>query len=147
MPKELHSVVRVLVVEDSTPFRQAIKSLLQERPYLQIVGEAVNGLEAVQKFADLHPDIVLMDIGLPQVNGIEAARHIREQAPQSRIIFLTQEGSAEVVREAFRLGARAYVSKMKAANELLEAIDEVMSGRRFVTGRLRRYDLEAATGT
>ena len=90
-----------------------------------------NGLEAVQKAQDLKPDLILMDIGLPGLNGIEAARRIRTLAPNSKIIFLTQESSPEVVREAVILGARGYVIKSRAETDLLIAVDAVLQGKQF----------------
>jgi DNA-binding NarL/FixJ family response regulator len=92
-----------------------------------------DGLDAVRKAWELRPDLILLDIGLPSLNGIEAARQIRTLAPESKIIFLTQESSAEVVQEALRLGACGYVKKLKAAKELLAAVDAVISGNQFVS--------------
>jgi DNA-binding NarL/FixJ family response regulator len=105
--------VRVLVVEDFAAFRRFICSTLGERPDLQVIGELSNGLEAVQKAVQLKRDLILMDIGLPSLNGIEAARQIRQLAPESKIIFLSQESSAEVVQKALSLGAWGYVVKSK----------------------------------
>ena len=99
------SVVRILVVEDFAPFRIFIAEMLATRPDLQIIGEVSDGLEAVHQALELRPDLILMDIGLPSLNGIEAAREIHKLAPESKIIFLTQESSADTVREAHKLGA------------------------------------------
>ena len=90
-----------------------------------------NGLEAVQKAQELKPDLILMDIGLPGLNGMEAARRIRTLAPNSKIIFLTQESSPELVREAVSLGASGYVFKSKAETDLLIAVDSVLQGKQF----------------
>jgi CheY-like chemotaxis protein len=98
------SPVRILVAEDFAPFWQVICSMLAERPDVQVIGEVADGLEAVQKAELLAPDLVLLDIGLPTLNGIEAARQIRNVAPKSKIIFLSQESSPEVVQEALNLG-------------------------------------------
>ena len=117
------SSVRILIVEDFPPLRQFICSMLGERNDLQIIGEAADGLEAVQKAVELKPDLILMDIGLPSLNGIEAARQIRKLVPQSKIIFLSQESSSEVMQEALSLGARGYVVKIKATSELMTVID------------------------
>jgi DNA-binding NarL/FixJ family response regulator len=99
---------------------------------LQIVGEAADGLEAVQKAVALKPDLIILDIGLPSLNGLQAARKILELISASKIIFLSQESSAEVMQEAFDLGACGYVVKIRAVNELLPAIDAVISGKRFL---------------
>lgn len=100
------AAVRVLVVEDFEPFRRFICSKLGTNPELQIIGEASDGLEAVRKAEESQPDLILLDIGLPTPDGIEAARRIRKLAPESKIIFMSQESSADVVREAMSLGAR-----------------------------------------
>jgi DNA-binding NarL/FixJ family response regulator len=100
-------------VEDSPPFRRFICSTLGERPDLRVVAEVSDGLEAVQKAAELKPDLILLDIGLPTLNGIEAARQIRELSPESKIVFLSQETSADVVEEALSTGAWGYVVKTK----------------------------------
>jgi DNA-binding NarL/FixJ family response regulator len=97
--------VRILVVEDFAPFRQFIAETLATRRDLHVICEVADGLEALQKAAELRPDLILLDIGLPSLNGIEAARQIRKLVPESKIIFLTRESSADVVREALKLGA------------------------------------------
>jgi DNA-binding NarL/FixJ family response regulator len=100
---------------------------------LEIVGEASDGLEAIQKAVDLKPDLITMDIGMPLLNGIEAARQIRQLVPESKIIFLSHESSAEVVQEALSFGAHAYVMKIRAGTELLAAVETVFSGTKFVS--------------
>ena len=101
---------------------------------MQIVGEASDGLEAVRQAEELKPDLILLDIGLPTLNGIEAARQIRSLAPESKIIFLTQESSADVVREALSLGAWGYVVKARAGSDLLPAVEAVLLGKQFISG-------------
>jgi DNA-binding NarL/FixJ family response regulator len=129
------SSIRVLVVEDFEPFRQFIRTTLGKRPDLQLVGEALDGLEAVQKAVELKPDLILLDIGLPLQNGIEAARQIRKLVPESKIIFVSQESSADVMQGALSLGAWAYVVKAKAGSELLTAVETVISGKKFIGSR------------
>lgn len=107
---------------------------LATRPDLQVVCEVSDGLEAVQKAVELRPDLILLDIGLPGLNGIEAARQIRKLVPESKIIFLTQESSPDVVQEAFKLGAWGYVVKASAASDLLAAVEAVISGKPFLGG-------------
>jgi DNA-binding NarL/FixJ family response regulator len=127
---------RVLLVEDFKPFRVFVCSLLQRKPQLEIIAEASDGLEAVQKAEELRPDLILLDIGLPTLNGIGAARQIRKVAPDSTILFLSQETSPDIVQEAISLGALGYVVKIKASSELLIAIDAVLQGKRFLSGEL-----------
>jgi len=124
---------RVLVVEDYEPFRRFVCSALSKSPDLQIVGEVSDGLEAVLKVGELRPDLVLLDVGLPTLSGIEAARRIRELSPTSKIVFVSQESSAEVVQEAFRVGALGYVSKMQTGIDLLAAIAAVCQGGHFIS--------------
>jgi CheY-like chemotaxis protein len=99
------SSVRVLAVEDHEPFRRFLCSMLGKRTELRVICEASDGLEAVQKAEELQPDLILFDVGLPTLNGIEAARRIRKLSPESKILFVSQESSADVVQEAFLLGA------------------------------------------
>jgi len=136
------SPVRVLVVDDYEPFRRVVCSLLVDRPELQIGGEVSDGLEAVQKAAELRPDLILLDIGMPTLNGIEAARRIRKLSPECKILFLSQESSADVVQEAFRLGALGYVAKTDAGSELLTAVNAVLRGETFASSSLAERNLQ-----
>jgi DNA-binding NarL/FixJ family response regulator len=126
------SSVRVLVVEDFLPFRQFVCSTLGKRDDLQVICEVSDGLEAVQKAEELKPDLVLLDIGLPTINGFEAARRIRKLSPESKIIFLTQESGADVVEEALGLGAWGYIVKTRVASDLITAVEAVISEKQFV---------------
>jgi DNA-binding NarL/FixJ family response regulator len=127
------SSVRILVVEDFAPFLQFISTTLATRQDLQVICEVSDGLEAVRKAQELRPDLILLDIGLPSLNGIEAARQIRKLVPESKIIFLTQESSDDVVEEALRLGAYGYIIKIKAKRDMLAAVETVISGKQFVS--------------
>ena len=130
------SSLRVLVVEDFAPFWQVIRSTLAERLDVQVIGEASDGLEAVHRAEELKPDLILLDIGLPTLNGIEAARQIRQLCPESKIIFVSQESDADIVQEALSFGALGYVVKTMAGGELLTAIKAVCGGRLFIGGVL-----------
>ncbi|HEX9110371.1 MAG TPA: response regulator transcription factor, partial [Terriglobales bacterium] len=118
--------MQVLIVDDSPQWRVLVRSLLERIPSLRIVGEASNGLEAIKKTTTLLPDIVLLDIEMPLLNGIEAAKRIRQAHPESRVIFLTQEDDCDVRSEGMANGASAYVLKSTAANELQHAIETAM---------------------
>jgi DNA-binding NarL/FixJ family response regulator len=100
---------------------------------LRVIGEASDGLEALQMAVELRPDLILLDIGLPSLNGIDVARQMRSLVPESIIIFLTQESSAHVVQLAFSVGARGYVAKSNADSDLLVAVDAVLLGMTFVS--------------
>ena len=124
------------MVDDCEEFRRFICSALRTRPELQIVGEVSDGLEAVHKAEELRPDLIVLDVGLPTLNGIEAARQIRKVAPEHKILFVSQESSADLVREALALGALGYVVKAHAGSELLPAVEAVLQGRQFVSSGL-----------
>ena len=126
------STVRVLVVDDFEPFRRLVCSTLKQRPDLQIIGEASDGSEAVRKAEEMQPDLIVLDLGLPALNGLETARRIRKLSPECKILFVTQESSTDVMQEALGLGALGYVVKAYAGRDLLAAVDAVCQGRQFV---------------
>ena len=125
--------IRVLVVEDFAPFRRFICSTLSKRSDLEIVDEAADGHEAVQKAEEIKPDLILLDIGLPTLNGIAAARQIRKLVPEAKIIFVTQESSEDVVQEALGTGALGYVVKTTVNGNLLAAVEAVLEGNQYVS--------------
>lgn len=110
-----------------------VASLLSGSTQFRVICEASDGVEAVEQARLLSPDVVLMDIGLPNLNGLEAARRICELAPAPKIVFLTQETDADVVQEAFNLGAAGYVSKQRTRSDLLPALADILEGKRFVS--------------
>jgi DNA-binding NarL/FixJ family response regulator len=134
------SSIRTLVVDDYEGWRRQACLLLQARPGWQVIGEASDGSEAVQKAEELKPDLILLDIGLPKLNGIEAARRIRQLSPGSEIIFLSQLDSLDIVQEALSTGALGYVHKMDARTELLSAVDAVLRGNHFISRSLKGYE-------
>ena len=129
---------KILVVEDFDRFRQFVVLSLRQKAEFQLIYEASDGLEAVERAEELKPDLILLDIGLPRVNGIEAARRIRKVSPNSKILFVSQESSADVVQEAFHLGAQGYLLKADA-RELLPAVDAVLKGRQYRSRRVRPH--------
>jgi len=129
-------MIEILVVDDFEPFRRDVTSMIQKHPHPRAVEEVWDGLQAIHKAAELQPDLVLLDIGLPTLNGIEAARIIRCNSPLANIVFLTQESSPEIVTEAFNLGARGYIVKLDVARDLLIGIEAVVRGEKFVSSSL-----------
>jgi CheY-like chemotaxis protein len=119
--------------------------MLQGRSDVKVVGEVSDGLEAVQKAQELQPDLIVLDIGLPTLNGIEVARRIRRFSPKARIVFVSQESSADVVQQAFSLGACGYVVKTDAGRELLAAVDAALRGEQFFGSRFVGHDFIGAS--
>lgn len=132
----MRSAVRILVVEDHQLFRQFEIGLLEGKAGLQVVGETSDGLEALQRAAELRPDLILLDIGLPNLSGIEVARRVRRLVPQAKILFVSVESSSAFVQEALSVGALAYVHKQRVGRDLLAAVDAVLAGKRFVSSGL-----------
>jgi DNA-binding NarL/FixJ family response regulator len=122
------SSIRILVVDDYEDWRNHVRLLIQTRPEWEIISEASDGLEAVQKAGELKPDLILLDIGIPSLNGIEAARRIRELSPNSKIIFFSTDNSFEIVQTALSTGAQGYVHKLSVQHDLLPAIDAALRG-------------------
>jgi DNA-binding NarL/FixJ family response regulator len=129
------ATVRVLVVDDFEPFRRILSSMVGEKEGLRIVGQAADGLEAVRLAEILSPDLILLDIALPGLNGIEVARRIRKAARGCKILFVTQNSSPALAREALRLGA-GYILKTDTTAEFLPAIEAVLSGKKFISHSL-----------
>ena len=124
--------IKILVVEDFEEFRRFVCALLLPKTEFQ-VAEASDGLEAIRKADELQPDLILLDIALPRLNGLEVAKRIREFSPSTRILFLSGESSPDVVREALNLGALGYVHKPELQNDLVPAIEAVLNGELFVS--------------
>lgn len=137
--------VRILLVDDFEPCRTLVSLILKDQPGYQIVGEAADGLEAVQRALELNPDLVVLDMGLPGLNGIEVARQIRNCSPGSTILFLTGNHDPEIARQALYAGARGYVHKFDVVAELAAAANAVLSGERFVSRRFRSLGVRASS--
>ena len=133
------SPIRILVVDDFEGWRRQVRLLFQARPQWQVIAEVSDGSEAVQKVADLKPDLIVLDIGLPKLNGIEAARGMRHLSPTSTIVFLSLNNDPDVVRAALSTGALGYVHKTDVQRDLLPAIETVLQGRQFVSSSIKGY--------
>ena len=137
--------IRVLVVDDYQPWRRFVCSTMQRVPEFEVIGEVSDGPEAVEKAQQLQPDLILLDIGMPTLNGIEAARQIREHAPKSKILFVSENRSPDIAEAALNTGGGGYVVKSDANRELLSAIKAVLEGRRFISASLAGHFLVTAT--
>jgi len=138
--------VRALVVDDFEHWRKVVTAALQGKLGVHIIEEAADGLEAVQKAQEMQPDVVVLDIGLPMLNGIEVARHIRRISAKSKVVFLTENPSRDITEAALQDGASGYVVKSAFASELIPAIQAVLEGRQFLSAKLTalKFRSEAA---
>jgi DNA-binding NarL/FixJ family response regulator len=125
--------VRTQIVEDFVGFQRFIRSTIETIPGIEVVEVTADGKEAVRRAEALQPDLVLMDVGLPSMSGIEAARKIREVSAKSKLLFVTQETSKHLAQEIFNLGALGYVVKEHAGSELVPAVEAVCQGQKFVS--------------
>jgi DNA-binding NarL/FixJ family response regulator len=140
MEQQLLSPIRILIADDFKDWRRQVLLLFQERPEWQVIAEAADGTEAIQMAEELKPDLIVLDIGLPKQNGIEAARQIRRLSSSSKIVFLSQNNDLDIVRAALATGAEGYVRKTDAKSELVPAVDAVLRGKQFVSSSLKDYE-------
>ena len=131
--------VRILVVDDHPIVRQGLKTLLEGHSGWEVIGEASDGAEALEKTRELNPDVMVLDVTMPRMNGLEACRLLRRQYPELEILFVTQHDSPQMMREALEAGARGYVVKSNAARDLLAAVEAVSQHRVFTALNERTY--------
>jgi len=131
-------VSRILVVDDYEPWRHKICSLLKAKPELRIVAECWNGADAVERAGALKPNLITMDIGIPELNGIEAAVRVAEVSPSSKILFISENTEPEVVSAAIDAGASGYLQKMRVGTELLPAVTLIIRGGYFFSPYIER---------
>jgi DNA-binding NarL/FixJ family response regulator len=136
-----------LVVDDHEPWRRFVTTTLQNEGNFVVLGEASDGLDAVQMAKQLQPDLVLLDIGLPRLNGIEAARQIAQVSPQSKILFVSENRSHDIAEAALGTRASGYLVKSDAGSELLPALQAVLQGKRFISASLAGQFLLTAVST
>ncbi len=129
-------MLRMLVVDDDEPVRRGVKELLETQPGWQVVGEAANGREALQKAAELSPDVVTLDITMPELDGISAAFLIHQAAPETEMLVLTQHDVPGMVRKALDAGARGYVLKSRAGRDLVPAVEAVCQHLPFISAEV-----------
>jgi DNA-binding NarL/FixJ family response regulator len=128
--------IKVLVADDHELIRRGVRSILHSGRSAQVVGEAVTGIEAVEQTQKLSPDVVIMDLGMPELDGIEATRRIRAANPSTRVIVLTMHDSEVMVRRVLSAGASGYVLKSELANKLKEALQAVHRGYRYLSAQV-----------
>lgn len=136
----LSKPIRVVVVDDFAAFRRLIVWIFNDWAQLKVIGEAANGSDAISMCQELQPDLVVLDISLPDSNGVEVARHIRTVAGNTRIVFASENHNPETAREALAVG-NAFVVKSDATRDLLAAIDAALNGKRFVSRSLAQWKL------
>ena len=128
--------IRILLADDHAVVRQGFKMILGEQPDMEIVGEAGNGREALQLAESLKPDLVVMDVAMPELNGIEATRRMIDVAPHARVLALSMHKDSVYVREVLRAGARGYITKYEASSEVMAAIEQVLNGHVYLSRQM-----------
>jgi DNA-binding NarL/FixJ family response regulator len=128
--------VRVLIVDDHAVMRDGLRALLEAQPKLEVVGSVGDGYQALRAIKDTRPDVVLMDIAMPRLNGIEATRHIVEANPQIRVVILSMHATAEHIYRAFRAGAKGYLLKESAGQNVVEAVRAVHAGKLYLCAKV-----------
>jgi DNA-binding NarL/FixJ family response regulator len=136
------SKTKVIIVEDHKLFREGLKSILSDKAGLEVVGEAGDGLEAIRTVKKCQPDIILLDLSMPKMNGISVMREIKSQFPEIKIMALTIHESDQYVLEAFEAGADGYCLKDAGRNELMVAVDSVLQGKRYISPSISDNVLE-----
>jgi len=131
-------VITVIVVEDFTIVREGLKALLSAEKDIEVIGEAQDGQEAVEKVAQSHPDVVVMDLTMPRLNGLEAMRRIKKQAPGVEVLILSRHSSEEYVVQALQAGASGYILKASATQDLMSAVRAVFRGQSFLSPSISR---------
>ena len=130
-PKATHARVRILIADDHPVIRKTVRSTLEEQPHFEVCGEAADGAEAIHAAQILKPDVVVLNVSMPVVNGFEAAREIKAKLPESAIVILSSHADEHFVEEAKKIGARAYVAKTKLGQALVKAIEAAVLGGDF----------------
>jgi DNA-binding NarL/FixJ family response regulator len=141
--------IRILIAEDHAMVREGLKLLISSQSHLQVIGEAENGQVAVERARELMPDIVLMDVSMPEMNGLKATEKLRQECPHIKVLALTRHKDQGYVQEVMRAGAAGYVLKQNTAAELIHAIDAVASGGNYldpaIAGKLIRRSIGSQT--
>jgi DNA-binding NarL/FixJ family response regulator len=131
-------MIRILIADDNAAVRKALRALLESRPELEVAEEAMNGRQALERTLEILPDVAVLDVGMPEVDGISAARQIRSEAPEVAVLMLSCHDSLPVVRQAFTAGALGFVVKRDAADDLFPALEAVARRKPFVSRTVLR---------
>jgi DNA-binding NarL/FixJ family response regulator len=134
--------LRILVADDHGLVRRGARAILRSRQGWRVVGEATNGREAVEKAIELKPDVAVVDIGMPELDGVEVTRQIREAVPNTKVLVFTMHESDHMVRRALEAGARGYVLKSDLTNSLTKAVNAIAKGKRFLTPKVTEIVLD-----
>ena len=134
--------LRILIVDDHAVVRRGVRALLESQPGWEVAGEAVTGREAVALAKRLYPDIVVMDLSLPELNGLDAARQILKDSPRTEVLVLTMHHSEELVRDVLQAGARGYVLKSDADESLIAAVESLSDHKPFLTSAVTEFVLD-----
>jgi DNA-binding NarL/FixJ family response regulator len=138
----LNQSIRVFLVDDFSPFRDFLRAILAQMPGFEVVGEASDGIEAVQKIRELNPDLILLDVGLPNLSGIEVARYVQNSSAHPIILFVSQICDWDIIEHAFLYGASGYLVKSDAAGEFISAVESVRRGMHFISTTAVRHILD-----
>ena len=133
---------RIVIAEDHTILREGLRSLLSSEPELRVVGEAKDGREAIRRVEQLEPDLILMDLSMPRMNGVEAIREIKNRIPETKVLALTVHKAEEFVLEVLQAGADGYVLKDASSEELVMAIRSVLEGQRYLSPAVSQMVIE-----
>jgi DNA-binding NarL/FixJ family response regulator len=138
--------VQILLADDHEVVRKGLRALLEAQPGWKVIAEATDGREAVEKARDMHPDVAIVDIGMPCLNGLEATRQIVKKAPRTRVLVLTMHDTNPLIQQVVKAGARGYVLKSDVASDLVSAVDALCRDQTFFTSKVSQIILDRYVG-
>jgi DNA-binding NarL/FixJ family response regulator len=138
--------IQILLADDHEVVRKGLRALLESQPGWKVIAEATDGREAVEKARDMHPDVAIVDIGMPSLNGLEATRQIVKKAPRTRVLVLTMHDTNPLIQQVVKAGARGYVLKSDVASDLVSAVDALCRDQTFFTSKVSQIILDRYVG-
>jgi DNA-binding NarL/FixJ family response regulator len=138
--------IQILLADDHEVVRKGLRALLESQPGWKVVAEATDGREAVEKARDMHPDVAIVDIGMPSLNGLEATRQIVKKAPRTRVLVLTMHDTNPLIQQVVKAGARGYVLKSDVASDLVSAVEALCRDQTFFTSKVSQIILDRYVG-